>query len=330
MSDTSDGAAAKSHVLIVNARYDTLDVEREILAAHEVVAVSASTSAELAEHVRSHRPDAVMVGSRPVVGRDVIAELDSCRVIVRYGIGVDNIDIPSAFERGIVVANVRDYCTDEVATHAFALVLACARGLPRAIELARGGVWGTEGLGPVRSLADVRVGIIGFGAIGRRLAELLGAIAVPVCAVDPWVDGAEFKRRGVDAVGFDQLLETSDIISINSPLTDATTGLVDVEAFARLKAGAFLVNTARAEIVDEEALLDALTSGRLAGAALDVLRDEPPSVDDRLVCHPNVIVTPHVAWYSERSVERLRRGAAEQVRDVLAGGQARFAITGIK
>lgn len=249
----------------------------------------------------------------------IIEELEKCQVIARTGIGVDNVDVDAATRAGMFVTNVREYCDDEVSDHAMALLLALVRKVPLLNEKVRGGTWGAASAKPIHRIRGKVLGLVGFGAIPRQVAVKAQGFGMEVLAYDPYVDAATYTSHGVRGVDLDELITTSDYISVHAPLTDETHNMFDADAFSRMKQGAYLVNTARGPLVDVEALVDALDAGQIAGAGLDVLPDEPPADDLRLLGRDDVLVTPHVGFYSEGSMTDLQAKAAEQVALVLSG-----------
>lgn len=293
--------------------------ERALLEAlpAELAECACATEDELLE--AGAEADAILTLDEPFTAR-VIAGLTRCRVISRFGIGVDKVDLAAAAAHGIVVTNVPDYCIDEVTDHALGLLLALSRRLPALDRAVRAGVWDTVGVaGPVRRLRGQTLGVVGFGRLGRRLAEKAGALGLAVLAHDPQVDSAAARAAGVDLVELDDLLARSDWISLHAPLTPATHHLLDAERLARVKPGACLINTARGGLVDQDALVAALRDGRLAGAGLDVFEREPPPPDDPLLGLDNVVVTSHAAFYSLEARADVRRTAVENVARVLTG-----------
>jgi D-3-phosphoglycerate dehydrogenase len=250
---------------------------------------------------------------------EVIARLERCRAIARYGVGVDTIDVDAATARGILVTNVPDYCVEEVALHTIALLLAAHRRVARGDRLVRGGAWGATAPGPVRRLEGQLLGLVGCGRIPRSVAGKARALGLRVAAHDPFVAGDEWP----DGVGrypeLSDLAADADFLSLHAPLTDETRHLVDEELLRRMPGHAVLVNTARGPLVDTEALDRALAEGWIGGAALDVLEVEPPSPDLSLLRHDGVVFTAHQAFYSEEALGDLQRKAAENLRDALAG-----------
>ncbi len=250
------------------------------------------------------------------VSRRVIEGLPRLRVLVRYGVGVDGIDVPAATERGIPVVNVPDYGTDDVANHAVALLLALARKLTMLDRQTRAGRWSVFEAQPLTRLRGQTVGILGCGRIGSRVARRLAGFDVRLLAYDPYV--AVFPAD-VEPVPFDRLLAESDYLTLHCPLTAETRHLLGVTALSRMKPSAILVNTARGGLVDTAALVGALAGGRLAGAGLDVTEVEPLDPESPLLGMEHVIVTPHAAWYSEEGRSDLKRRVAQEAVRVLRG-----------
>ena len=252
---------------------------------------------------------------------DAIAAMDECKVISRYGIGVDNIAVEAASEQGIPVTNVPDYCLEEVSVHALTLYLALARGLKQYDADVAAGGWDRGVAPPIHRLSTRTVGVVGYGAIGRAVGERADALGADVVASDPFLDDADVADDPATLLAFVDVLERSDLVTVHSPLTPQTEGLLDGDAFERMSDDAYLVNVARGPIVDTDALRTALDSGEIAGAGLDVFPEEPPADDDPLRDHPQVITTPHVAWYSEEANTERRETVTDIVRTVLEGGQ---------
>ena len=262
--------------------------------------------------------DALLVCYAKLPG-DLIRELTRCKAIGRTGLGVDNIDLAAARERKIIVTYVPDYCMDEVSDHAMALLLALARKVAYANTLVQSGRWEMAAVAPVHRLKGRTLGLVGFGNIPRALAPKAKAFGLRVLAHDPFVGRDVFASLGVEGVGLDELLASSDFVSVHAPLTPQTRGLIDASAFAKMKPGALIINTARGPLIDEKALIAALDSGRIGGAALDVLETEPPPKDFALIGRPNVVLTPHTAFYSVEALEELQTKCATDVLRVLSG-----------
>jgi D-3-phosphoglycerate dehydrogenase / 2-oxoglutarate reductase len=252
----------------------------------------------------------------------VIAQLTRCRIIARFGIGVDNVDIPAATSRGIVVTRVPDYCLDEVSDHAMALLLSLVRKIPSSNTRTHNGRWEMKAVTPIHRLRGTVLGLVAFGQIPQLVAPKAKAFGIRVVAYDPYVSDDVLARAGVDRVDFDQLLKMSDYISIHTPLIPATHHLFGADVFPRMKPTAYLINTARGPIIDETALAHALDQNQLAGAALDVMEQEPPA-GSPLFGREDVILTPHTSFYSEESLIDLQTKAAEEVLRVLTGKPVR-------
>jgi D-3-phosphoglycerate dehydrogenase len=252
------------------------------------------------------------------ITEEMIRQMTRCRVISRFGIGVDNVDIPAATRAGIVVTRVPDYCIDEVSDHAMAMLLAVVRKIPLANARTQSGAWEMPAVVPIHRLRGSVLGLVGFGRIPQLVAPKAKAFGIQVIAFDPYLPETVFQREGVRRVEFDELLKVSDYISIHTPLMPETQHLFNADAFSRMKPTAYLVNTARGPIVDEAALANALDRKQLAGAALDVMEKEPPS-GSPLLGRNNVILTPHTSFYSEESLVELQTKAAEEVVRVLTG-----------
>jgi D-3-phosphoglycerate dehydrogenase len=262
--------------------------------------------------------DAILVTYAKLPG-ELLRQLARCKAIGRFGLGVDNIDTKTAAELGIVVTYVPDYCMQEVSDHAMALLLALARKIPFSDALVQAGRWEMPAVVPLRRIAGQVLGLIGFGNIPRALAPKAKAFGFEVIAHDPYAASEVFAAAGVEAVSLETLLARADAISVHAPLTPATRGLIDAAAFARMKKGAVIVNTARGPLIDEPALLAALDSGHLGGAALDVVASEPLPKDSSLLGRANVILTPHTAFYSVEALNELQTKCATDVASVLSG-----------
>lgn len=253
------------------------------------------------------------------LGADLIGQLTKCRAIGRFGMGVDNIDLPAAAAAGITVTYVPDYGVREVSDHAMALLLALIRKIPLSNRLVQSGRWEMPAVVPIHRLEGRVLGLVGFGHIGRALAPKAQAFGLKVIAHDPFVTPEALAAARVEGAGLDALLARADYVSIHAPLTPQTRGLFNAETFAKMKPGALLVNTARGPLVDETALLAALQSGRLGGAALDVVATEPLPKDSALLGHDNLILSPHTAFYSVEALEELQTKCAADVARVLSG-----------
>jgi D-3-phosphoglycerate dehydrogenase len=285
------------------------------------------TTAALIPHVRD--ADAVITQFAPV-NAEVIGAMQRARVIVRYGIGVDNVDLEAARERRIPVCNVPDYCIDEVADHTLAFILATTRQVfPNCLHL-RGGKWGlATPLDQMRALRDLIVGLVGFGRIGREVAVRLRACKARVLVFDPLVPREQVQQVGCHPTTLDELLASSDIVSLHCPSTTKTRGMINAQTLRAMKRGAVLINLARGDLVDPAALTAALESGQLSAAALDVFSPEPIPANHPILSMPNVIVAPHVASASVRAVRTSRETVANIVVKALRGQPLPNVVNGV-
>ncbi len=308
--------------------------EKELEGIAEVRCLLAGSADELIGKVSD--ADGLIVFHNVTIPAGVIATLDRCRVIVRCGVGFDNVDRPAAGGRGIFVCNVPDYGVDEVADHAIGMMLACNRGIMLAERALRDRLapWDYTPTRPILRLAGATMGIVGLGRIGTATALRARALRMRVLACDPYIADGIDKALGVEMVTLDTLLAASDVVSIHTPLSDETRNMIDAAALARMKPHALLINTARGAIVDVTALAEALRAGRIGGAGIDVLPIEPPDDtmplirlwqerSDRPV---NLVITPHSAFYSEAGLVEMRAKAAREVARVLRGEPPRNCV----
>jgi D-3-phosphoglycerate dehydrogenase len=256
----------------------------------------------------------------------VIEELKRCRIIARYGIGVDNVDLAAATQARILVTNVPDYCIDEVSDHALALLLTLARRTAAADAAVKAGAWEVVAHAGIRRLRGQTLGLLGFGKIAKALASKVQPLGMKVVVYDPYLQPALIAQHGAEAVNLDRLLAEADAISIHVPLSPETRNIIGQRELARMKPTAFVINTSRGGVVDEQTLAAALKEGRLGGAALDVLSVEPPPADHPLRQATNIILTPHLAFYSRESVIELQTKAAEEVARALKGEPPRSPV----
>jgi D-3-phosphoglycerate dehydrogenase len=272
---------------------------------------------ELIEVARN--ADAILNQYAPISAR-VIANLAKCRVISRFGVGVDGVDLSAATRKGIYVANVPDYCQDEVSDHALALLLACARKVVLLNSQVKQGYWDYKQGRPIFRLRGQTLGLLAFGRIPRALCQKALALGLKVIVYDPFISAAYIQEAGAEPAKLAEVLRQADFLSVHMPLNEDTRGIVNRQALQQMKETAFVINTSRGPIVDETDLIEALQNGWIAGAGLDVLESEGKLASDHpLVKMDNVIMTPHVAWYSEESEEELRRKVAHNVLQVLKG-----------
>lgn len=307
-------------VLITDYVWPNLDAERKVLedAGFELVVApdsSEETLAGLASDV-----DAIMFCFAQVTEK-VLRSAPECLIAARYGIGVDNVDISVCTELGIVVTNVPDYCIDEVTEHTFGMVMALNRRLMPHSTAVKSGGWSSVALDqPMKRMNGATFGVIGFGRIGRSVGSKASALGMNVLAYDPMLQTGQ-DVDGARSVTLDEVLGESDFISVHVPLTDETRGMIGKQQLASMKQGAIIVNPARGGLIDEFALADALASGHLAGAGLDVMEPAPPSEDHPLLKQENVIITPHTAFFSQASTLELETRTAQEVVRVVNGQQ---------
>ena len=315
-------------VVIAYPGFGDIEIEKEILGTidAQIEHVKSLDTEEAREAAR--QADVLMVTIQPVLA-DLIESMERCRLICRVGTGLDAIDIPAATARGIWVTYAPDYSIDEVSTHAIALVLAQARGLPGFLSTTRQGIWDAEAGGALYRLSKQTLGVIGCGRIGQATASKGRGLGLEVLVFDPYADAAAMAELGVRVVDLETLLRRSDYISLHSPLTEETRHLIDAETLALMKPTSYLVNAARGGLIDEDALLAAVQSGQIAGAALDVLAVEPVAADHPFLQEERILLTPHAGWYSEESKIDVRVQGAEEVVRFLRGERPRAPVNEI-
>jgi D-3-phosphoglycerate dehydrogenase len=313
-------------VVVNYQEYADIEIEKAILReipGMEIVESRTRDEDELLREVQE--ADAVILQYAPCTAR-VISNMTRTKVIVRYGIAVDNIDLGAARKRGIIVCNVPSYCLDEVSNHALAMMLALHRRLFAADRLLRESRHSLDALRPILRLSECRLGLLGFGAIARRLAEKAKPLFSEITSFDPNVGPEEMAAFGTRKLDIKDLFKESDFISVHVPLTPSTKHLLDRRLLSKMKRTAFLINTSRGAVIDEEALIDVLREKRVAGAGLDVFENEPLPEDSPLRLFDNVILTHHVAWYSEGAIKELKETAAREVVRVLQGEHPLFEV----
>lgn len=305
-------------VVITDHGFSDIDHEKAVLegAGYRLVEAKCTTEDEVI--AVAGNADALLVQWAPVT-RKVIEKLTRCQVIVRYGIGVDNIDLNAARDHGIPVANVPDYCIEEVATHTLALALALQRRLLSTDGRLRENTWKIIPPGPVKPASETMFTVLGLGRIAVSVIRKAKALGFVVAASDPYVDQATMEQLQVKKLSFEEALAHSDILSLHLPLTDETRHCIRRETIAQMKASAILVNTSRGGLINTNELAAALIAGEVGGAGLDVFEKEPLETDHPLRSAPNTILTSHTAWYSERSIPLLQKLAAEEVARILGG-----------
>ncbi|MFF4693809.1 C-terminal binding protein [Streptomyces sp. NPDC001307] len=318
-------------ILIADFDFGDVDIEREIVEGAGLQLIAAQCKNE-DEVIDKGREAGGVLTQYARVGSRAIHAVTRCRVIARYGTGVDTVDVDAATRHGIQVTNApNDWCAEEVADHAVALWLAAARKICAYDGATRQGEWHWKTGQPIWKLRGRVLGLLSFGSIARLIAERATAFGVEVWAHDPFLDEPEIRSRQVRPVSFDDLVAGADYLVIQSPLTPQTHHTFDRATLRRMKPTAILINTARGPIVEDAAIYQALTEGWIAGAALDDLEEEPAKQRDwrpsnPLLKLPNVIVTPHAAYYSEEAIRTVRSIAANEAVRVLTGQPARFPV----
>jgi len=323
---TSEFVMARPVIAVTDTVFPSLDPAKTALARlNPTYRMSKSVNADDIVAVAKDA-DAVLVTYAKLT-RDVLMRLTRCRAIGRFGLGVDNIDLPTAKEKGIAVNYVPDYCIREVSDHAMALLLALIRKIPLSNKLVQSGRWEMPAVVPIRRIEGTVLGLIGFGHIPRLVAPKAQAFGMRVISYDPFAKPDVFKAAGVEGVDLDTLLKTSDYVSVHAPLLLATRGMLNAAAFSKMKKGAYVVNTARGPLIDEPDLIAALDSGQVGGAGLDVVAAEPLAKDSPLLGRDNVIISPHTAFYSIEALNELQTKCATDVARVLSGEKAVYPIS---
>ena len=305
-------------ILITDYAWSSIEPERRVLAEIGAELIAAETGDEPELLTFAPMMDGILTCWKPV-REPVIAAAEKCQIIGRLGIGLDNIDVEAATEHGIIVTNVPAYCIDEVSDHAMGLLLACARKIPRFDRSIRGGTW-EQNIGPTMYRTRGKtLGVIGFGRIARSIVPKAKAFGLTINICSPRTDPELIQQSGAQKVSFQELLATSDFITIHAPLTPETECMFSHDEFRAMKPTAYLINTARGGIVDTAALTAALRNAEIAGGGVDVLATEPPEENEELFTLENVVVTPHAAFMSEESILDLEIAAATCVVEVLTG-----------
>lgn len=309
---------SKPKVYVTDYEFTNLDYEEAVIAeaGGELIGVQCKREEEVIEKCK----DAIgLIVQYAPITRRVMESLPGLKVISRYGVGVDTLEIPAATDLGICVANVPDANLEEVSDHALSLLMACARKIVMLNNQVKAGKWSYKTAIPVHRFQTQKLGLLSFGQIAQKLAVKAAALGLKTLTFDPYLPGAVAQKYGVEPVSLEELLKESDYISVHTPLTKETRHLVSENELKMMKKSAFLINTGRGPIIEESALIRALEEGWIAGAALDVLETEPADPSSPLLTMDNVILTPHAAWYSEESLVETRTKAAQGVAEVVRG-----------
>jgi D-3-phosphoglycerate dehydrogenase / 2-oxoglutarate reductase len=314
-------------VVVSDSTFPSLDLQRGVIEAAGFELREAQPKCLNEDDViaRCSDADALLVQWAPITRR-VLKALPNLKGVVRYGVGVDNIDLEAARELRIGVANIPTYCLEEVSNHAMAMMLSLARRIPQDHAGIVHGEWGVGPYLPIPAFLDMTLGLVSFGAIARRVARKAKAFGFHIVAADPFVDESVFAQEGVDRVDMETLFKTADIISLHCPLVPSTTHLIRRETIATMKPGALIINTSRGPVIREADLVEALATGKVLAAGLDVFEREPLPADSPLRAMRNVLLTSHAASVSLRAVEALQVKAAESARDFLEGKRPEGAL----
>ncbi len=309
---------AKFKVVLLKHGYPSVQREREIIqaAGGEFVDADAFTDTEGIQ--KCEDAEGILVRWLPIT-RALMGRFRRCKVIIRYGVGYDNVDVAAATEAKIIVGHIPQYCLDEVSTHAIAMLLACIRNVVGKHKKMERDSWDPNPLEPLYRTSGRTLGLVGLGNIGQAVARKMGGWGMRLLATDPYLDPQRAKDLSVRLVDLETLLRESDYVSLHVPLLAETRHLIGARELGWMKQGAILVNTARGPVVDNESLRRALDAGHLAQAALDVFEHEPPAPGSPLRHHPRLILSDHVAWYSEESQAELQQTAAEEAVRVCSG-----------
>ncbi|MGJ9459624.1 C-terminal binding protein [Oceanobacillus sp. CF4.6] len=307
-------------VVITDHEYPNLTYEKKVLA-HDGIELEIHQCKTEDEVIEVCREADGIINLYAPISRRVIESLEKCKIITRYGVGLDTIDLDAATEKGICIGNVPDYGINEVSDHALALIMSLLRKIPFANQTVKNDVWDVNTTKPIRRLSKLTIGLVGFGNIPRRLAEKVKILGLKIVVADPFLPEEVAKDHEVELVSLEELCERADVISVHAPLTNSTKGMIGKEQFNLMKKGVYLVNTARGPVVDEEALLEALHNGTVSAVGLDVVENEPIDRNHPFLSMDNVILTPHMAGYSEESAEEMRSKTALGIIDVLVYGQ---------
>ena len=305
-------------VAVTDYVFPNLEIERQELRKIGAELIESTDSDEESIIEAARDADAILNCYAELTPR-IIESLKKCQIIARYGIGVNNVNIPTATKKGIIVTNVPDYCIEEVSDHALALILACARKICQLNKTVKCGKWDFKDYRPMYRLKGQTFGIVSFGKIPRRLVEKVSAYEFNIISYDPYVDKEIAAKYNVKLVTLEELLKESDIITVHAPLTKETKGMFGSEQFKIMKNSAYLINTARGGLIKDNDLAQAIKEGEIAGAGLDVLEDENLNSHHPLTNLENVIITPHSAFYSEQALKDLQYKTVQEVIRVLTG-----------
>ena len=318
-------------VAVTDYGFDILDIEKKILEPLGCRFIAEKTGKNIPQLMSLVKEADYVITQFAPVNAQVIGAMEKCRLIVRYGIGVDNVDLAAAASRQIPVSNVPDYCTNEVADHALAMILELTRRISQNAARVRAGSWSLAvPLEQMRALKDMTVGIVAFGRIGREVALRLKPFKCRILVTDPRVSAAKIRKDGFTPASLDELLSQSDLVSLHCPSTEETRQMINARSLATMKHGALLVNVSRGTLVNTDDLVAALRKGAIAAAAMDVTDPEPIPPDHPLLGMDNVLVNPHCASGSPAAGLKLRTDVADTVAAVVRGGKPPNVVNGVR
>lgn len=313
-------------VVMTDDRHKTYDEEKKVLMSigADLIIANCTTVQEVINNCKD--ADGIMVNLAPMPS-EVINQLERCKVIARYGVGYDNVDVAACTKKGIYLTNVPDYCTEEVSDQALALLMACSRKVARRDAQVRAGQWNIGKADPIYRIAGKTFTFLGFGMIGRCLyRKIKGFGFSKILIFDPYVDAETIRSLGAEKVDWENAIKNADYISVHMPLNEKTRGIINASAFRMMKPTAIIVNTSRGPIIDEKALIDALTKGQINSAGLDVHSKEPLDKESPFLKIENCVLSDHVGWYSEEAMSELKRKVAENIKDVLLSGKPKYPV----
>ena len=313
-------------VVVTDDRHGDFSVEKEVLASigAEVVICNCDTKEEVIRECKD--ADGILLNLSPMPA-EVIEQLDKCKIIARYGVGYDNVDVSACTKKGIYVANVPDYCAEEVSDQALALLMACVRKVVHSDTQIRQGRWNIAKEMKIHRIEGSAFALMGFGMIAKAfMRKIKGFNPGKIMVFDPFVDAQTIASHGAVKADWETALGEADYISVHIPLNASTKGMIDEKAFALMKPSAILLNTSRGAVINEKALISALEAKRINCAGLDVFEIEPIQPDNKLLKLDNCVLTDHVGWYSVESIIELKRKAAENIREVLLKGKPKYPV----
>lgn len=316
-------------IAVTNGSQASLKLEKQILQPWDIEFVTGSCKTVEQTIELCRNADAILTTSAPMTA-EVMEHLQRCKIIVRYGIGVDTIDLEAAAAKQIPVVNIPDYGVNVVAEHAVALLLASVRKITQAVQHVKQGGWSYPGYSPMMELQGKVLGLAGFGNIARAVAKRMKAFDMHVLAYDPYVADDVFKQHGVEKADWDRVLQSSDVLSIHLPLNAQTKHWVNRDALQKMKRSAYVINTSRGGVMDTEALVEALKEGWISGAGLDVLEQEPAPPNHPLLPFPQCIITGHCASFSNESSLRLHEYAALEIARLFRGERPKHIVNGVE